>query len=48
MLIILYCCLVVSSKQDKYEEEFFRNEKLEAGKNEMDKEDIREETMPNE
>lgn len=45
ILAILYCCLIVASRQDKYEEEFFRNKNLEANDNEMDKEIIREETI---
>ena len=48
MLIMLYCCLVVASRQDKYEEEYFRNNKQETDKNEMDKEIIGEEKMPDE
>lgn len=45
ILAILYRCLIVASRQDKYEEEFFRNKNLEANDNEMDKEIIREETI---
>ena len=45
ILAILNSCLIVASRQDKYEEEFFRNKNLEANDNEMDKEIIREETI---
>ena len=46
MLIIMYCCLVIASREERYDEEYFRNNKQETDKNEMDKEIIGEEKMP--
>ena len=48
VLIIMYCCLVIASNSDYYEEIHFKNMKQETDKNEMDKEIIGEEKMTNE
>ena len=48
VLIIMYCCLVIASNSDDYEEIYFKNMKQETDKNEMDKEIIGEEKMTNE
>ena len=48
VLIIMYCYLVIASKSDDYEEIYFKNMKQETDKNEMDKEIIGEESLPNE
>ena len=48
VLIIMYCCLVIASKSDDYEEIHFKNMKQETDNNEVDKEIIGEEKMTNE
>lgn len=48
VLIIMYCCLVMASKADDYEEIYFKNMKQETDNNEVDKEIIGEESLPNE